>query len=100
MLGAWIENLVIVHRRVPDENFIQFSNSTVTYSNLSSKLQGDRTVKVGVVDEEYIVHLGLPTLGGSLDKNKVCKYCTLTSARNSTQKFLEFLWRVVFKWEK
>lgn len=27
--------------------------------------QGDRTVKVGVVDEEYIVHWGLPTLGGS-----------------------------------
>lgn len=25
--------------------------------------QGDRTKKVGVVDSEYIVHLGLPTLG-------------------------------------
>ncbi|KAL1553248.1 hypothetical protein AAHA92_13948 [Salvia divinorum] len=32
--------------------------------------QGDRTVKVGVVDEEYIVHLGLPTLGGFLDRSK------------------------------
>ncbi|KAL3843637.1 hypothetical protein ACJIZ3_001040 [Penstemon smallii] len=32
--------------------------------------QGDRTVKVGVVDEEYIVHFGLPTLGGHSDKNK------------------------------
>ncbi|KAL8554050.1 hypothetical protein ACS0TY_002325 [Phlomoides rotata] len=32
--------------------------------------QGDRTVKVGVVDEEYIVHLGLPTLGGISYKNK------------------------------
>ncbi|KAL3515758.1 hypothetical protein ACH5RR_022660 [Cinchona calisaya] len=26
--------------------------------------QGDRTRKVGVVDSEYIVHMGLPTLGG------------------------------------
>ncbi|KAL6501310.1 hypothetical protein OROHE_024957 [Orobanche hederae] len=31
--------------------------------------QGDRTMKVGVVDEEYIVHLGLPTLGGFSDNN-------------------------------
>ncbi|KAL2231378.1 UNVERIFIED_CONTAM: hypothetical protein Sindi_1732200 [Sesamum indicum] len=36
----------------------------------SSRLGGDRMVKVGVVDEEYIVHLGLPTLGGYPDKNK------------------------------
>ncbi|KAI3445554.1 hypothetical protein Pfo_002219 [Paulownia fortunei] len=32
--------------------------------------QGDRTVKVGVVDEQYIVHLGLPTLGALSEKNK------------------------------
>ncbi|KAL9141179.1 hypothetical protein ABFS82_14G086500 [Erythranthe guttata] len=32
--------------------------------------QGDRTVKIGVVDEEYIVHLGLPTLGVFSDRNK------------------------------
>ncbi|ONI36382.1 hypothetical protein PRUPE_1G583200 [Prunus persica] len=32
--------------------------------------QGDRTKNVGVVDSEYIVHLGLPTLGVS-DGNKV-----------------------------
>ncbi|XP_073121480.1 uncharacterized protein [Henckelia pumila] len=33
--------------------------------------QGDRTVKVGVVDKEYIIHFGLPTLGGQLsDKYK------------------------------
>ncbi|KAK6945533.1 Protein of unknown function DUF707, partial [Dillenia turbinata] len=31
--------------------------------------QGDRTKNVGVVDSEYVVHLGLPTLGG-LDKKK------------------------------
>lgn len=28
-------------------------------------LQGDRKQKVGVVDAEYIVHLGVPSLGGS-----------------------------------
>ncbi|KAL0364971.1 UNVERIFIED_CONTAM: hypothetical protein Sangu_0594700 [Sesamum angustifolium] len=33
-------------------------------------IQGDRTVKVGVVDEEYILHLGLPTLGSHPDKNQ------------------------------
>ncbi|EYU35025.1 hypothetical protein MIMGU_mgv1a021997mg [Erythranthe guttata] len=33
--------------------------------------QGDRTLKVGVVDHEYIVHLGLPTLGGASEKNKI-----------------------------
>ncbi|PIN03936.1 hypothetical protein CDL12_23533 [Handroanthus impetiginosus] len=32
--------------------------------------QGDRTVKVGVVDEDYIVHLGLPTLGAHSNKNE------------------------------
>nr|GEY60115.1 ribonuclease E/G-like protein [Tanacetum cinerariifolium] len=30
--------------------------------------QGDRKKKVGVVDAEYIVHLGLATLGGSNHK--------------------------------
>ncbi|KAI4375853.1 hypothetical protein MLD38_013673 [Melastoma candidum] len=27
--------------------------------------QGDRTLNIGVVDSQYIVHLGLPTLGGN-----------------------------------
>lgn len=31
--------------------------------------QGDRTKNVGIVDSEYIIHLGLPTLG-VLDRNK------------------------------
>ncbi|KAK4402021.1 hypothetical protein Sango_0942800 [Sesamum angolense] len=39
---------------------------------------GDRTVKVGVVDEEYILHLGLPTLGSHPDKNQ-------TTAKLSSQ---------------
>lgn len=29
--------------------------------------QGDRMKNVGVVDAEYIVHFGLPTLGGSAE---------------------------------
>ncbi|KAL5854205.1 hypothetical protein ACOSQ4_004007 [Xanthoceras sorbifolium] len=33
--------------------------------------QGDRTKNVGVVDSEYIVHLGLPTLGASTDEPKL-----------------------------
>ncbi|KAL6278971.1 hypothetical protein ACE6H2_022572 [Prunus campanulata] len=32
-------------------------------------IQGDRTKKVGVVDAEYIIHYGRPTLGGS-DENE------------------------------
>lgn len=32
--------------------------------------QGDRARNVGVVDSEFIVHLGLPTLG-VMDQNKV-----------------------------
>ncbi|KAL8527625.1 hypothetical protein ACS0TY_005470 [Phlomoides rotata] len=61
--------------------------------------QGDRTIKVGVVDEEYILHLGLPTLGaatnnlvleisGSLDKSnnrsavRLRSYAEMRSFRN------------------
>ncbi|KAG9130372.1 hypothetical protein Leryth_004252 [Lithospermum erythrorhizon] len=32
--------------------------------------QGDRTLKVGVVDAEYIIHMGLPTLGALPDEPK------------------------------
>ncbi|XP_051131392.1 uncharacterized protein LOC127251650 [Andrographis paniculata] len=32
--------------------------------------QGDRSIKVGVVDEEYLVHYGLPTLGEKPDQDK------------------------------
>nr|XP_016439593.1 PREDICTED: uncharacterized protein LOC107765456 isoform X3 [Nicotiana tabacum] len=36
--------------------------------------QGDRTKKVGVIDAEYITHLGVPTLGGgNSDGNKSSK---------------------------
>ena len=36
-------------------------------------LQGDRTKNVGVVDAEYIVHMGLPTLGFS-EGNKASNF--------------------------
>lgn len=31
-------------------------------------IQGDRTEKVGVIDSEYIVHKGIPSLGGASTK--------------------------------
>lgn len=34
------------------------------------EFQGDRTKKVGVIDTEYIVHQGIPSLGGG-SVNKV-----------------------------
>lgn len=37
----------------------------VTNNESRILLKGDRTKKVGVVDSEYIVHRGIPTLGGS-----------------------------------
>ncbi|KAL2547531.1 hypothetical protein Fot_09061 [Forsythia ovata] len=38
--------------------------------------QGDRTIKVGVVDSEYIVHMALPTLGGPSNEPKASKLST------------------------
>jgi hypothetical protein len=32
--------------------------------------QGDRTKNIGIVDSEYILHMGLPTLGGGSAENK------------------------------
>ena len=40
---------------------------------LDQFFQGDRARHVGVVDSEYVVHLGLPTLGVSAG-SKVCNY--------------------------
>lgn len=45
--------------------------------------QGDRKQKVGVVDAEYIVHLGVPSLGGSNHASKVSLTKDVT-AKNST----------------
>jgi hypothetical protein len=44
-----------------------YLNSSSVVVHLSTIFQGDRMRNVGVVDSEYIVHLGLPTLGGSND---------------------------------
>lgn len=33
--------------------------------------QGDRTEKVGVIDSEYVVHQGIPSLGGPSLSSKV-----------------------------
>uniref|UniRef100_A0A453TDH7 Uncharacterized protein n=1 Tax=Aegilops tauschii subsp. strangulata TaxID=200361 RepID=A0A453TDH7_AEGTS len=33
--------------------------------------QGDRAEKVGVIDSEYVVHQGIPSLGGPSDTSKL-----------------------------
>ncbi|PKA63827.1 CBS domain-containing protein CBSX6 [Apostasia shenzhenica] len=45
--------------------------------------QGDRTEKVGIVDSEYIVHKGIPTLGGS-DEVKVGDEHSIKRQRNAS----------------
>jgi len=45
--------------------FMAYLNPSSMVVHLSAIFQGDRMKNVGVVDSEYIVHLGLPTLGGS-----------------------------------
>ncbi|XP_068342034.1 uncharacterized protein [Pyrus communis] len=47
--------------------------------------QGDRTKKVGVVDAEYIIHHGRPTLGGSSDdqNNQVTKGSSPSSSKST-----------------
>ncbi|KAJ8419813.1 hypothetical protein Cgig2_007968 [Carnegiea gigantea] len=45
----------------------------VPSTNTLFDVQGDRTKNVGIVDSEYIIHLGLPTLG-VLDRNKAIAY--------------------------
>ncbi|KAG1361234.1 hypothetical protein COCNU_09G006970 [Cocos nucifera] len=41
--------------------------------------QGDRTKKVGVIDTEYIIHQGIPSLGGA-SVNKLFSYVAIISA--------------------
>ncbi|CAA0840038.1 Protein of unknown function (DUF707 [Striga hermonthica] len=58
-------------------------------SSLSTReLRGDRTVKVGVVDEQYIVHHGLPTLGDHSTKTNIRlrSYIEMTAFRNRWNK--------------
>jgi hypothetical protein len=40
-------------------------NISTLFKKFLISYQGDRTKSIGIVDSEYIVHYGLPTLGGS-----------------------------------
>lgn len=69
--------MAIVHRQIPlsnpmDSLFGSFLVTLVTIDNIFS--QGDRTKNVGVVDSEYVVHLGLPTLGASVGNKASSSY--------------------------
>ncbi|KAL6575160.1 hypothetical protein OROMI_012445 [Orobanche minor] len=47
--------------------------------------QGNRTVNIGIVDSEYVIHLGLPTLGGSAG-TKVTSTLVQSDDRNAVRK--------------
>ncbi|GMH02427.1 hypothetical protein Nepgr_004266 [Nepenthes gracilis] len=62
--------------------------------------QGDRTRKIGIVDSEYIVHYGLPTLGGSVGK-KAASAFNKSEDRNAVRKqSLSDLERFKTRWTK
>ncbi|KAH1199846.1 hypothetical protein GmHk_18G053106 [Glycine max] len=68
----WDEDLGVEHFH-PDRyvSIIKSEGLEISQPALdSNKSEGDRTKNVGVVDAEYIVHYGHPTLGG-LDVNEV-----------------------------
>lgn len=44
--------------------------------------QGDRTEKVGVIDSEYVVHQGIPSLGGPSLSSKVLLVANYIFFRN------------------
>uniref|UniRef100_A0A5B7B9L5 Lysine ketoglutarate reductase trans-splicing-like protein n=1 Tax=Davidia involucrata TaxID=16924 RepID=A0A5B7B9L5_DAVIN len=44
--------------------------------------QGDRTKNIGVVDSEYIVHYGLPTLGESENKTNLATHDNTSETKN------------------
>ncbi|XP_031501014.1 uncharacterized protein LOC116264770 [Nymphaea colorata] len=67
--SGWVEGMAPVFSRAAWRcawHLIQ--NDLVHGWGLDMKLgycaQGDRTEKVGVIDSEYVVHIGIPTLGG------------------------------------
>lgn len=68
MRGAWIFSLDTVHRFAHFYQAVSFGSilSASTFTIREIYLwQGNRTANVGIVDSEYVIHLGLPTLGGS-----------------------------------
>ncbi|XP_038893166.1 uncharacterized protein LOC120082028 isoform X1 [Benincasa hispida] len=69
---GWVEMMAPVFSRAAWRcTWYMIQNDLIHAWGLDRQLgycaQGDRTKKVGVVDAEYIVHLGLPTLGASHD---------------------------------
>ncbi|XP_042979636.1 uncharacterized protein LOC122309920 isoform X3 [Carya illinoinensis] len=67
---GWVEMMAPVFSRAAWQcAWYMIQNDLIHAWGLDRELgycaQGDRTKNVGVVDSEYIVHLGLPTLGGS-----------------------------------
>ncbi|CAH2079382.1 unnamed protein product [Thlaspi arvense] len=48
--------------------------------------QGDRTKNIGIVDSEYILHLGLPTLGGSAENKTESGPIDETKSQHSSEK--------------
>ncbi|XP_024004370.1 uncharacterized protein LOC18030552 isoform X2 [Eutrema salsugineum] len=48
--------------------------------------QGDRTKNIGIVDSEYILHLGLPTLGGSAENKTDSGELDQTKSQHSSDK--------------
>ncbi|XP_022157820.1 uncharacterized protein LOC111024438 isoform X2 [Momordica charantia] len=68
--AGWVEMMAPVFSRAAWRcTWYMIQNDLIHAWGLDRQLgycaQGDRTLKVGVVDAEYIVHLGLPTLGTS-----------------------------------
>uniref|UniRef100_A0A2N9IE28 Uncharacterized protein n=1 Tax=Fagus sylvatica TaxID=28930 RepID=A0A2N9IE28_FAGSY len=76
---GWVEMMAPVFSKAAWQcAWYMVQNDLIHAWGLDRKLgycaQGDRMKNVGVVDSEYIVHLGLPTLGGS-DGNKASHLC-------------------------
>ncbi|KAL5703136.1 hypothetical protein ACHQM5_028266 [Ranunculus cassubicifolius] len=72
---SWVEMMAPVFSRSAWRcTWYMIQNDLIHAWGLDKQLgycaQGDRTKNVGVVDSEFIVHQGLPTLGG-IDENKV-----------------------------
>ncbi|VFQ79538.1 unnamed protein product [Cuscuta campestris] len=73
---GWVEMMAPVFSKAAWRcAWFMIQNDLIHAWGLDMKLgycaQGDRTKKVGVVDEEYIYHLGLPTLGGDSHRHKL-----------------------------
>lgn len=70
---GWVEMMVPVFSRAAWRcAWYMIQNDLVHAWGLDMKLgycaQGDRSRKVGVVDDQYIVHYGIPSLGGLFNK--------------------------------